>query len=1266
MNQLQKRLGDLRRRLRRVIAFRGFSWTVVVLLLATATVGVLDWRFHLPDLVRALVLTLTLAGVGFLSYRLLFHPLTAAADDLSLALRIERRFPQLNDSLASAVQFLEQHDESEQLGSPALRHAAVKQALSVARRHDFNTVVDTRGLPAAGLSLFAAGGLALFLSLAFPQLASTALLRLTDPFGAHQWPRETQLEIQAGSRVGRGEAFEIQARVRGLIPERATVQYQLEGLGSFEQAYEVTRADDAAEGAFVSRLEPARVQQDFHFRVRANDATSPWYEVTVRPPPELVACNGRPSPQISIRPPAYTDLPAQGLPDGTTSIEAIAGTEVSLVAAVDRPIARAWLAYPPDRAHTMAVVWAMSLFGAASPICLLDLADSSADAWSVIPARLSPDARLLFVEFTARLSGNFVLHFEDDTGLGNTRLVDLRVIGDPSPVVELHRPSRRYDSLEVLPDGELNLQVKIEDPIFAIRSAYLEYRLTRSTAAFESPNGRLPLYDHEALGATLPRVLAALSMPALPTPALPWRLRPQRLEIRRRWSLGDVGANEGDTLTLQACADDFDDVAVGKKPGRSEQVEIHIVGRVALDISLNEAQSRVQQELLRLQKLQQDALEKTVPIESQWRSNNGRLQPKELDALVQAEQLQQQLKARMGLEDEGIRAEIARILQTLRDNHLPPSGIRDRMDAIDRELDRLGRDNLPQIESRFAEARKETEEKKPNLAGAATKGPLTEARKQQEEVHKALGELLQLLEPWSNTRELKGEAKSIFQEQRRLKEQIAELKGKIPSGSTPQSMKESDKADLDKAADVQNMLAERTGQLVEKLGRLARDRRASDPEAAKQLKEASERGERSNTAGKMQEAAKSIRQNQLASAERQQEDTIKAMEEVLAALEDRRDEELDRLVKKLKDAEAKLADLSDQQDRLHERAKKANANPDPAKRTAELARLAREQEELQKKTQELVRELNRLRADRAEQALAQASTDMQRAGRRLENGEEAEEERNDILDRLDDARQGLQQARESAENELAREKLAKLSDQIMGLKARQESLTAEFKRIHREVLQQKQWTRGLLASLGLLADAQKSLGEETEQLSKERLEGAMVFARLLNSAGEAMMDASARIDEYRERALDRIKETPDGQEPTLDLQAEQSGALEAEGSQTAAIRRLDYLLEALKPEGNADRRASRGGGDAQRKGTTDEGKPGSAPPFPSLGEIKALRAWQQEVNERTRRFNVQHSKTSVFSEKDKAELRAIEREQQEIADLFHQVTKPSKSEGEDK
>jgi hypothetical protein len=1264
MNQLQKRLGDLRRRLRRVVAFRGFSWTVAVLLLAIATVGVVDWRFHLPDLVRALVLTGTLAGASFLSYRLLFHPLTAAADDLSLALRIEGRFPQLNDALASAVQFLEQPDENEQLGSPALRGAAIKRALSAARSHDFKAVVDTRGLPAAGLSLFAAGGLALFLSLAFPQLAPTAFLRLTDPFGAHQWPRETQLEILAGSRVGRGEAFEIQARVHGLIPERATVQYQLEGLGFLEQTYEITRADDAAEGAFVARLEPSRVQQDFRFQVRANDAISSWYDVSVRPPPELVAYSGRASPQISIRPPAYTDLPAQKLPDGATSLEAIAGTEISLVAAVNRPIARAWLSYPPDRAPTMAVARPLSPLALPPLAGALMLAASSKDTWNAIPAHLSPDGRVLLLQFIARLSGNFVLHFEDDTGLENTRLIDLRVIGDPSPVVELHRPSRRQDTLEALPDGELNVQVKAEDPIFAIRSAYLEYRLSRNATTSDAPAGRLLLYDHETLGTTLPELLRAMSMSTAPALG-PWRLRPQRLEISRRWSLKDVGSKEGHTLILQACADDFDDVAAGKKPGRSEQVEIHIVGRVALDISLNEAQSRVQQELLRLQKLQQDAIERVIPAESQARLNNGRLQPKQVDALVQAEQLQQQLKTRMGLEDEGIRAEIARILQTLRDNHLPPSGIHDRMEAVDRELDRLSRDSLPQIESLFAGALKHAEEQKPNLTSAGVKAPLAEARKQQEEVQKTLAELLKLLEPWSNSREIKGEAKSIFQEQRRLKEQVADLKNQIPVGSARESLRESERADLEKAAELQNMLAERAAQLVEKLGRVARERQTNDPEAAQQLREAADRGERFNTAGKMQEAAKSILQNQLASAERQQEDTIKAMDEILEALEDRREEELDRLVKKLKEAEGKLLDLSAQQDRLHEKVRQAKANPSSVTRAAELARLAREEEELQNKARELVRELNRLRAEDAERALGRASAAMQRAGRRLDNNDEAEEERNEIRDRLDDARVGLQQARESAENELAREKLAKLSDQIKGIKVRQESLTADFKRIHREVLQQKQWTRGLLSSMGFLADAQKSLGEETKQLSKDRLEGARVFAHLLDRAGEAMKDASAQMDENRERALDRIKQTPDKEEPALDLPREGAGADEVEQWQTAAVRRLDQLLAALKPD-DADRRAPRGAGDTKRREATGNGKPGSDVTFPALGEVKALHALQQELYERTRRFFVQHDKSAVLSEKEKAELRAIQREQQEVADLFHEVTKPSKSEGEGK
>src|SRR5207244_281162 len=110
---------------------------------------------------------------------------------------------------------------------------------------------------------------------------------------------------------------------------------------------------------------------------------------------------------------------------------------------------------------------------------------------------------------------------------------------------------------------------------------------------------------------------------------------------------------------------------------------------------------------------------------------------------------------------------------------------------------------------------------------------------------------------------------------------------------------------------------------------------------------------------------------------------------------------------------------------------------------------------------EMVRELSRLRAERAGQSLSQASGQMQQAGRQMNQGEDSEENQEEALDRLNDAQRELQQAREEVEEELAREKVAKLADQIKGLRARQESLVAESARIHRAVLEQKEWGRGV-------------------------------------------------------------------------------------------------------------------------------------------------------------------------------------------------------------
>ena len=57
--------------------------------------------------------------------------------------------------------------------------------------------------------------------------------------------------------------------------------------------------------------------------------------------------------------------------------------------------------------------------------------------------------------------------------------------------------------------------------------------------------------------------------------------------------------------------------------------------------------------------------------------------------LLQAEQLQQQIRERVGTQKEGLRADLNRLLATLDQNGMRKSAARDRMSDVARELDRL-------------------------------------------------------------------------------------------------------------------------------------------------------------------------------------------------------------------------------------------------------------------------------------------------------------------------------------------------------------------------------------------------------------------------------------------------------------------------------------------------------------------------------------------------------------------------------------------------
>jgi hypothetical protein len=791
---------------------------------------------------------------------------------------------------------------------------------------------------------------------------------------------------------------------------------------------------------------------------------------------------------------------------------------------------------------------------------------------------------------------------------------------------------------------------------------------------------------------------------------------------------------EDDVVLLRACADDYDDVNPNKEQGHSPEIEIRIVGRNALEIVLNQEQANIQQELLRLREKERESIQKVT--ETQNRLKKGeKLTGDDQEKLLQAEKIQQDIRERVGTEKEGLRSDLKRILDSLKQNGMEKTAAQERMKDVARELDRLAENELQQIEPRLtnarqlaelmdekareerraalearakeaeqearaaeksAEERKREAEKAENLAKQSdneadkarhdqeakrqreraaemkqraselqqqanrdrqdakeTPDPelprkaLAEARKAQEEVEKTLNDLLaRRLEPWTSSHEIKGEANRLLEEQKRVQAAVEKLEKEDTVGKSRNELKPTQQAELDNLKESQEKLAERTGQLLEKMDRVAKERKAKDEETANELSEARDQAQQDNIVEKMREARENIEQNKLNDAHGKQQDSVNALKKLVKNLEDRREAELDRLTKKLREKEKELDELVKEQEELQKKIKEAGKIGDKAQREEELKRLARRQKELREKTKDMVEKLTRMRASRAAAALSRAGEQMEGAGQQMEGGEQGEDEQEEMLERLNEAQRELQRARKEAEEELGREQISRLADLIRPLKERQDALSADTARFQENIQRKGSWTRALRSDFIRKADAQGGLGADTKELAEKRLSKAPVFSRLMRRASEAMTAASDRMNTVAKEPVNP-KELPDS---------------ETERLQQLAQRRLTQVVDALKEAAEKMEQARGGGGGEDGE---EEAKPG--PPsdgIPPVAQLKLLRDLQKDINQRTEAFKKEHPDLKKLPDKDRAMLEFIRKDQQDVAELIDELNRPAGEPGD--
>jgi hypothetical protein len=437
--ELERKLGLLRRKVRRGVWLHGLGTLVAVVGLWLVFAFIADWGLHVPKGVRWLHLAVLIALAAAVAWRELWSHLKRVPGRAGLAVLAERAGGNEHELLVSAVE-LQQSATPD--GDPRLVARVLEAADRRAAEVGIEGVLERRGPRRRFAMGTALAGCIAAVSLFEPTYASIFFRRL---FGGEvPWPQLTWLEVSIPNlsdkaeikksaelievRVARGTDVPVLVRADGRVPADVTLH--------FEAGHKLVLGS-SGEGLFRALL--SACQEDLGFHVTGGDDRDgrPRVRVVVLDPPDVTGL------AVEIAPPAYTGLPARV--EFESDVEVPAGSELRVTALCDPPdaVGRVRL-LPEDRE--------LELSPRAYPA-----GDPQADA-----AERAGRSGLSFA-LVASESLRYRFELEDSTGLSNPDpgLFAVHVLPDREPEVELLSPGRT--EVDTVPGGALALRVRAED-----------------------------------------------------------------------------------------------------------------------------------------------------------------------------------------------------------------------------------------------------------------------------------------------------------------------------------------------------------------------------------------------------------------------------------------------------------------------------------------------------------------------------------------------------------------------------------------------------------------------------------------------------------------------------------------------------------------------------------------------------------------------------------------------------------------------------------
>ncbi len=287
LDSIRRKLKELRSSVSNALMLEGGGRVALALLGIVVVSFALDRFFKLEQSARGVLLLAFLGVLGYLVWRYLVKRAQGVPGEDPLAIAVERRFPELNDRLISALQ-LAREDNPERYGmSPDLVQDAIAEAVDPVSKISFRDVIAVdkvwkmAGAGALAIGLLAAGAMADKESAGI-WFERNVLLRDT------RWPQKTYLEVdpdqfpQGVASIVRGADLVVVARSVGEVhPAKVTIVFE----DSEGDRGTATMKTDVAGRMY--RYEFRQIGFPITFHLEGGDEVTKSYRIELLDPPEV-------------------------------------------------------------------------------------------------------------------------------------------------------------------------------------------------------------------------------------------------------------------------------------------------------------------------------------------------------------------------------------------------------------------------------------------------------------------------------------------------------------------------------------------------------------------------------------------------------------------------------------------------------------------------------------------------------------------------------------------------------------------------------------------------------------------------------------------------------------------------------------------------------------------------------------------------------------------------------------------------------------------